>query len=805
MRWVANPQRELFSDSAADSDVVERAGSFPPRPSIPLTLSLAVGVWAGAAAALLSLQNVEAVACVQLSAACLALSLGNLVLWWKRRAGALIWVLVVGLLVGAGLGAVQAARIHHAQGEVSNLSGKLTIEAVADGSEGAYGASCLARVCADGASPLLATVSFPEGEAVPAYGNVFEGYGSVSLPSESRAAYCWEKGAVAAVKLRTCAQVDRSDLLGILVGVRARAVDMLVNPQRIDGGLAAAVACGWRAALPSEVYQDFQVSGLAHVVAVSGAHLSIVVAFVAALMRFARLPRWLSVAAQIALVLAYLVLTALPVSAIRAAIMTFAGLLSWTARKRASSLSGLSVCVVGMVVLDPQVAISASFALSALSTLGIVLFGSLLDAWFGHAVSRLPAFVREALSLTCASSLLATPISAALFSQLPLISPLANVVTAPLFGPVCMVGIVCAVVGVAVPVAAPAAASVACGLAYALRMVVHAVAPIPYASIPISLGAGAALTVSAVAAALLWLWWPRPGLRGARAVPVKRFAGAVLCGLCCGAIWLGAAGLKQSATQLIALDVGQGDAILLQSRGKTMLIDTGNQDSMLREALARQGVTHLDALLITHPDDDHMGSLPSLRGVVQVDRVLVANDALSCTCGSCVKLRANATALVGQQGLAGLQVHDNITLGAYTLTCIWPRAYTDEGGNADSVCLLADTDLDANGQREWRALLVGDAEHDQLDALFAADVVESVDVYKVGHHGSKNALTPEQAQTLSPSVSLVSVGAHNRYGHPAATTIEALEAADSAIFRTDERGDVVCSFTEDDIDVRCLR
>ena len=805
MRWIANSQRELLSDSASAGDAVVLTGSFPPRPSIPLTLSLAAGVWTGAAAALLLLPSVAEIACAQLSAACLALSLASLSLWWRRRTAALIWVLVVGLLAGVGLGAAQAARMHHAQGQVSNLSGKLRIEAVADGSEGTYGASCLARVSSDGASPLLATVSFPDGESVPAYGNVYEGYGSASLPSETRAAYCWEKGAVAAVKLRACAKVDRDDVLGMLVGIRARAVGMLVNPQRIDGGLAAAVTCGWRAALPTEVYQDFQVSGLAHVVAVSGAHLSIVVAFVSALMRLARLPRWLSVAAQVALVLAYLVLTAMPVSAIRAAVMTFAGLLSWTARKRASSLSALSVCIVGMVVLDPHVAIAASFALSALSTLGIVLFGSLIDAWFRHAVPRLPAFVREALSLTCASSLLATPISTAMFSQLPLVSPLANVVTGPLFGPVCTVGIVCAVVGVAVPIAAFAAASVACGLTYMLRMTVHAVASIPYASVPVALGVGGALALSAGAAALLWLWWPRPERRHVRALPVKRLVAVALCAMSCAAIWLGAAGLKQSATQLIALDVGQGDAILLRSRGKTMLIDTGNQDGMLREALARQGVAHLDALLITHPDDDHMGSLPSLRGVVQVDRVLVARDALSCTCGSCKKLRTDATALVGQQGLAGLQVQDRITLGAYILTCIWPYAYADEGGNADSVCLLADTDLDADGLREWRALLVGDAEHDQLDALLAADAVEDVDVYKVGHHGSKNALTSEQAQALSPSVSLVSVGAHNRYGHPAAATVEALEAADSTIFRTDERGDVVCSFTENGIDVQCLR
>ena len=92
----------------------------------------------------------------------------------------------------------------------------------------------------------------------------------------------------------------------------------------------------------------------------------------------------------------------------------------------------------------------------------------------------------------------------------------------------------------------------------------------------------------------------------------------------------------------------------MRSKGKAILIDTGNQDNMLREALARQRIAHLDAIVITHPDDDHMGSLTSLRGAVQTDRVLVANDALTCACASCGTLRNNACQLVGERNIAGL-------------------------------------------------------------------------------------------------------------------------------------------------------
>ncbi|WP_302936280.1 DNA internalization-related competence protein ComEC/Rec2 [uncultured Senegalimassilia sp.] len=804
MRRVAIAQSELLNDGFALEQQDFTSHVFPARPTIPVALALAVGLWAGSAATLTLTMQAEAIACIAAALANGIAASALLLLWWRKRKLALAWMLAIGLLAGGALGCAKAATLHVQQAEADNMSGRLSIVALADGSSGSFGTSCLARVTAE-SSPTsgVATVSFPKDTPTVAYGNVFEGYGTVSAPSQTREAYCWQKGAVANVKLRTCEQVGRADVLGMLTAIRQQAITLLTQPQRIDNGLAAALVCGWRGALDEETYRDFQVSGLAHVVAVSGAHLSIMVAFVASAVRLLKLPRNLSMALQISLVLAYLVLTAVPVSAVRAAVMTIAGLLSWTARRRASSLSSLSVCMAGLIALDPLAALSASFALSAFATLGIVLFGSLIDRWIERLAPRVPAFTREALALTLASSVLATPLSVALFSQLPLVAPLANMATGPLFGPVCTAGILCSMVALAFPAAAGCMAAVACGLAWLLRSVTHAVACIPYASIPVTLSLGAALALGFACAAALWLWWPTPSTKKRRRRNLRWACASVAGCLLVGAL-LVAFG-QNGATEIIALDVGQGDAILVRSKGKAILIDTGNQDNMLREALARQRIAHLDAIVITHPDDDHMGSLTSLRGVVQTDRVLVANDALTCACASCCTLRNNACQLVGEHNIAGLSQGDAITAGFLTLTCVWPAAFTDEGGNADSVCLLADADVNGDGQGEWRILLVGDAEHDQLAAMIENGSVGDVDLYKVGHHGSKNALTEEQARTLQPEISLVSVGAHNRYGHPAANTLDALQAAGSTILRTDEHGDVVCRFTERAIEVSCLR
>lgn len=101
--------------------------------------------------------------------------------------------------------------------------------------------------------------------------------------------------------------------------------------------------------------------------------------------------------------------------------------------------------------------------------------------------------------------------------------------------------------------------------------------------------------------------------------------------------------------------------------------------------------------------------------------------------------------------------------------------------------------------RSWSA-----TPSEQLQDLVDSGSLGRVDVLKVGHHGSKNALTPEVAQALRPALSLVSVGQGNRYGHPAAQTLDCLEQLGSRVMRTDESGDVVCEFAKGGISVKEL-
>lgn len=610
----------------------------------------------------------------------------------------------------------------------------------------------------------------------------------VPLKEEARAFYRTQ-GISAQLKASDLSRISRGALLDALQGMRARSIEAI----RAHGGDAAplicALVCGFRQDLAENaLYERFKTCGLAHLVAVSGAHTSIVLMMLMGLLRALRAPRWLTVTLSILFVGVYVVFAGMPVSAVRSALMSLLALTSFFAKRRAASLNAIGLCAMAFIITSPAACLSVSLFLSAGSTLGIVLFASLIASWFPPMGDRLRTAVVQPVSLTFSSNLVTMPFSAALFSQVSLIAPLANVLATPAFALGCTAGLAGCVVALACPPIEGVAIKAASLAAAPLIIIVDGLSCVPFAAIACSLDPAAMICLSIVLCTALWILWPRPSARALKA------AGALAAASLAGILILGA---LPKGNEVIALDVGQGDAILLRSGNVNVLIDTGNSDASLREELGRLGVRRLDAVVITHPDDDHCASLSSLGGYMQVDRICFAEGSWSCSCTKCDRLLELADACAPFAEKRGLSVGDELAAGAITLRVIWPDAFTDEGGNADSLCLLGEVDCDGDGATDWRALFTGDAESDELDQMLAKGRVGDVDLLKVGHHGSKVSLTDDDAAKIRPEAALVSCGANNRYGHPSPEALGCLDAIGCQTFRTDEQGTITVTFTKE--------
>jgi competence protein ComEC len=595
------------------------------------------------------------------------------------------------------------------------------------------------------------------------------------------ASEAWQRGRGVHAQLRADVLADtgarRGGLAGFVDGVRARAQAVLrtgVPPPQ--GALLRGMALGDDAALPDRVRGEFRASGLSHLVAASGQNVMLLAALVlavAAILGLGLRARLVLVLLAIAL---YVPLAGGGPSIQRAGVMGAAGVVAVLAGRPAARWHALLLATAVTLALNPRAVEDVGWQLSFAAVAAIlVLAGRIRD---GLVRRGLPRGLAEATALTGAATLGTAPLIAAHFGQTSLVSLPANVLAAPAVAPAMWLAMVAVALGqLGAALGAPFVALAGFPVSYVM-WVAHVASGLPGARASASTG----LVTAACLATALGL-----AVRSARPFVVL---GAVVA-LALGAVLsrTQAAGIAAPAgLRITFLDVGQGDATLIQWRQSAILVDTGPPDGPILRRLRHAGVRRLDLLVVTHAQADHDGGAAAVLGELPVALVLDGRDGVRDANGA----RMAAEAAKHGVRLLAARAGEVLRVGGVALRVLWPVSRpvaagagrdpgTESGVDPNQRAIVAEAD--AGGVR---TLLTADAESDVLDGLDLGPI----DVLKVSHHGSADPGLPALLERLRPRLAAIEVGRHNVYGHPAATTVRALLAAGARVVRTDRDGSV---------------
>ena len=565
-----------------------------------------------------------------------------------------------------------------------------------------------------------------------------------------------------------------------LAPVRAALMHATATLPGVGGQLVAGLTIGDTSRVSESLDVAMKQASLTHLVAVSGANCQIVTAVCFALLSALGLPRWMRIAGSVVALTIFVALVTPGPSVTRAAVMSVAVLVGLAVGRLSSGLPTLALATIVLLCLEPMWAIDFGFALSVLASAGLLVLTrpitSFLQRW-------LPRWIALVIAVPVAAATLCQPVIVLLSPSLPTYGVLANLLSVPAAGFATVAGlIVCALSMLWVPAGA-VAAWIAWLPAEWIGQVAVVTSSWPFARLPWPSGvAGVAAAAAVSALAVVVVTHRRKRWRRAAALLASAGIGCSLV------VAIGSSAHAAVAVpgdwSIAACDVGQGDAVLIRAAdaegvAHLGLIDTGRRPDLVRECLRRMNISHLDLLVLTHYDLDHVGGASAVTGIVDSALVGEPENAQDRRLGA--ELRAGGAKVErGLQGMSGV-------LGSATWSVLWPDGRTPnmQVGNPGSITLIVRW---TSFSVPFSAAFLGDLGAQAQDALLNSVVdVGSVDVLKVAHHGSADT---SQAMTnrLHPRVALISVGADNGYGHPTKKALTMLEGEGTLVGRTDRQG-----------------
>jgi competence protein ComEC len=527
------------------------------------------------------------------------------------------------------------------------------------------------------------------------------------------------------------------------------------------GALIPGMVLGDTSKQSPEFKEAMKRSGLAHLVAVSGANFAIVSTFVLWCMQFVIRRKNVRIIATAIALTCFIALVRPSPSVLRAAAMAAVLLSAQLGKRGSDSLPALGFAICAVVLGDPWQSRDAGFALSVLATAGLLLLAPLI-------VEKLPTHKKlaGALAPPIAAMVFCSPILVSLSGYLSPMSIIANFLAAPAVAIITVLGFIAALVS-------PFAPWLAQLIIFFIRIpagfitgIAHWIAAFPVLTIHNGLlGFGLVALILAIFFLFKKNW---------------KQSTAVLLIVIFALGWIQR--WPAGDWQVAQCDVGQGDSLVVNlGAHRAIVIDVGPDSIAVDKCLKNLGIKEIPLLILSHFHADHVAGLPGLLKGRKLHQVWISNN-LEPEPQSRVALN-----LLRKSQIVTVQKGLTAQVGEVRLKVLWPEATTrlfeelpGEGSaiNNSSIAVIAQTS-------DWSLFSAGDLEPPAQHELI--NFVGPVDIYKLSHHGSKYQ-DEGLMKVLSPQIALISVGAKNPYGHPAQESIDSLTRLGTQVFRTDTDG-----------------
>jgi len=547
---------------------------------------------------------------------------------------------------------------------------------------------------------------------------------------------------------------------------RASLVERLHERYGERGALVSALILARKEGLASDLREAFARTGIAHLLAISGFHVGVVSGLILAVVKSFRVPRRrASLVAAVATWL-YVALIGFPDAACRAALIIALLSLSRARARPPARWGALGAALFVLLALDPQRIWSPGFQLSFSGAAGLVAWSDPVKQALQRACgSWMPAGAATALAAGVAATVATIPVVAWHFEQVSLVGVPATLLATPLVALAVPGALVSLLLEVPLPAVAGFLAGGVDALLACLEIGTEWLAGHTWVS---AWTTQTAVKVACVGLTLGALATRAPRIRGR----VRRISSAawVVAALVVWPVVLSLTG--RGTLELIILDVGQGDAIAVRTpRARWVLIDTGpsggDDDPSAHpvvRALRRRGARRLEALVLTHPDLDHIGGAAAVLSSLAVG--VVIDPARPSPKRPYVELLE----LARERGIpwGGWRAGDQWTLDGVSFHVLAPgKQLSDRDTESNASSLVIHVRYGA-----FDALLTGDAPAD-VEVDISGSVGSDLELLKVGHHGSDTSTDSLMLARLAPQLSVVSVGRRNRYGHPSPSDTDA--------------------------------